>query len=43
MKDQELKLEEVEVSNTLCGAGEGRVQGEESGGDDESRMCVLPV
>ncbi len=27
MKDKELKLEEIEVSNTLGGAGEGRAQG----------------
>ena len=27
MKDKELKLEEIEASHTLGGAGEGRVQG----------------
>jgi hypothetical protein len=27
MKDKELKLEEIEVSHTLSGAGEGSVQG----------------
>jgi hypothetical protein len=27
MKDKELKLEEIEVSHTLGGSGEGRVQG----------------
>jgi hypothetical protein len=27
MKDKELKLEEIEASLTLGGAGEGRVQG----------------
>ena len=27
MKDKELKLEEIEVTHTLGGAGEGRVQG----------------
>ena len=27
MKDKELKVEEIEVSHTLGGTGEGRVQG----------------
>jgi hypothetical protein len=27
MKVKELKLDEIEASHTLCGAGEGRVQG----------------
>ena len=31
MKDKELKLEEIEASHTLGGAGEGRDQGEGSG------------
>jgi hypothetical protein len=30
MKDKELKLEEIEASHTLGGAGEGHVQGRES-------------
>ena len=28
MKDKEVKLKEIEDSHTLCGEGEGRVQGE---------------
>jgi hypothetical protein len=31
MRDIELKLAEVEASHTLGGAGEGGIQGEESG------------
>jgi len=31
VKDKEIKLEEVEASHTLGGAGEGRDQGEGSG------------
>ncbi len=34
LRDKELKLEEIEVSHTLCGAGEGRTvvcRGEGSG------------
>ena len=31
MKDKGLNIEEIEVLHTLCGAGEGRVQGRGKG------------
>ena len=44
VKVEELKLEEVEDSLTLCGGGKGRVQGEGCGQEAGSIvMCVLPA
>ena len=37
MKDNELKLKEIEASHTLGGVGEGRVQGE-GGGESGYRL-----